>query len=129
MIKVLKIALILWGIIHIFLGLSFIFIPGQIAVVMGFEKLDNSSIYLGALCGLTFVAAAVWLIIAAKDPIHNIKWVNFAVLWSALGVAIQVYLVITGVIGLGQAAYGLIQDSIFTLSFLVFYPYRSLRAG
>jgi len=129
MTKVLKIALILWGIIHILLGLSFIFIPSQTAAVMGFGKLDSSSIYLGAICGVTFLAAAIWLIIAARDPLSNIMWVKFAILWASLGVVVQLYLVVLGVVGLSQVAYGLVQDFVFAVLFLAFYPYRAIPTG
>lgn len=128
MLKALKIVLIVWSIIHIILGLAFIFVPDQASSVMGFGKLDSSSIYLGGLCGIMFLAAAIWLIIAARDITSNIIWVNFAVLWASLGVAVQLYLVISGVLGFGQAAYGLIQDFTFMVLFLVFYPYPSTPA-
>ena len=129
MTKALKIALILWGIIHILLGLSFVFIPNQMAAMMGFGKLDSSSIYLGAICGVTFIAAAIWLIIAARDPLSNIMWVKFAILWASLGVVIQLYLVVLGVVGLSQVAYGLVQDVIFTVLFLAFYPYHVIATS
>ena len=105
MTKVLRIALLIWGVIHVVLGLAFIFIPSQTAAVMGFGKLDSTSIYLGAICGVIFLAASIWLMIAAKDPIHNIKWVKFAILWAGLGVVIQLYLVTLGIVGLSQVAY------------------------
>jgi hypothetical protein len=129
MIKGLKAVMIVWGVIHVLLGLVFIFFPVQFAPMMGFGKLDNSSIYMAALCGLTFLSAGVWLIIAARDPLRNIMWVNFAILWASLGVVVQLFLAGTGTISFAQAAYGTIQDFVFAVLFLVFYPYRAARTG
>ena len=129
MIKALKVVLIIYGIIHIVFGLAFIFAPQQLAGIMGFAELGNPALYIAALCGLTFIAASVWIIAAARDPVQHIAWVKFAILWAVLGVIVQLYLLIQGVVDFGQAGLGIIQDAIFAAAFLALYPYRAIRAA
>ena len=129
MIKTLKVVLIAYGAIHIVLGLSLIFAPQQTAGLMGFAGLDNPALYIAALCGLTFIAASVWIIAAARDPVQNIAWVKFAILWAVLGAIVQLYLLSQGVVNFSQAGLGIIQDIVFAAALLASYPYRAIRAA
>ena len=64
MIRPLKVALIVWGVIHILLGLALIVAPHQTASMMGFAKVADAGVYTAALCGAAFIAASVWVIVA-----------------------------------------------------------------
>jgi hypothetical protein len=136
MMRVLKIALIVFGVIHILLGLAFILAPNQTATMMGFGEIGEPAVYIAAICvyiaaicGVTFIAASVWLIVIARDPLKHITWVKFAILWPLLGIVVQLYLVVQGVVDFGQARLGIIDDAVFAVVFLAFYPYRAIRSG
>jgi len=128
MIKTLKVVLIAYGAIHIVLGLSLVFAPQQTAVMMGFAELGSPALYVAALCGLTFIAASVWIIAAARDPVQNITWVKFAILWTVLGFIVQLYLLIQGTVDFSQAGLGIVLDIVFAAALLALYPYRAVRA-
>jgi len=129
MMQVLKVALIVFGAIHILLGLAFILAPNQTATMMGFGEIGDPAVYIAAICGVTFIAASVWLIIIARDPLKHITWVKFAILWPLLGIVVQLYLVVQGVVDFSQARLGIIDDAVFAVVFLAFYPYRAIRSG
>jgi len=129
MMRVLKMALIVFGVIHILLGLAFILAPNQTATMMGFGEIGEPAVYIAAICGVTFIAASVWLIVIARDPLKHITWVKFAILWPLLGIVVQLYLVVQGVVDFGQAGLGIIDDAVFAVVFLAFYPYRAIRSG
>ena len=129
MTRALKVALTVYGVIHILLGLAFILVPNQAVALMGFGEIDAAAIYVAALCGIMFIAASVWLIVIGRDPLKHIMWVKFAISWASLGVVIQLYLVAQGVVDFSQAGPGIIQDFVFAAAFLAFYPYRATRSG
>ena len=128
MIRALKGTLIVFGVLHILLGLGLIFAPQASANLMGFGTIDTPSIYLAALVGLLFLSASIWLIVASRYPVQNITWVKFAILWTALGVVIQSFLVVQGIVQFSQAGVGIISDAVFAIAFLAFYPYRLTTA-
>lgn len=128
MIRALKVAIIVFGVRHILLGLALIFAPHQTASMLGSGEIAASAVYIAALCGLTFIAASVWLIVAGRDPLRHLIWVKFAISWALLGVVVQSYLVAQGVVNFSQAGLGIIIDAVFAVAFLAFYPYRAARS-
>ena len=79
MIRALKVALILYGVIGILFGLAFIFVPYELGSMFGFEEGPEYVPHFLALLGVCFIAPAVFLIAAARDPLRHISWVKFAI--------------------------------------------------
>ena len=129
MIRALKVALIVWGVIHIVLGLALILAPSQTASMMGFAEIANAGIYTATLWGATLLAASVWIIVAGRDPLRHITWVKFVILLSLLGLVVQLFSVVQGAVDFSQAGVGIIQDAVFAAAFLVFYPWRAARGS
>ncbi len=124
MIKALKVTMIVWGIIGILFGLAYLFIPNQYGDMFGFEKLPGYVLGLLAALGGCFIAGSVFVIAAARDPLRNISWVKFAILFSLLGLVMGLYSVIRGYVDFAQAGTGIILYAIFAAAFLAFYPWR-----
>ena len=121
----LKVALVLFGAIHIMQGLFLIIDPNGVANLFGFEEPAVYVPYIMALLGSTFIAAAVWFIISGLDPVNNINGVRFALLWVGLLLVIQLYAVAQGYIVFRETWTEIALTAIFTVAFLVFYPYRN----
>ena len=118
MIRALKVALILYGVISILLGLLLVVVPEQSAKMWGFEKITGFGVYVAALCGISFIAPSVYLIVAARDPLRHINWVKFAILWAILAVVAGLCSIIRGAADFSQAGTGIIIDSVFAVAFL-----------
>ena len=129
MIRALKVALIVWGVLHILLGLALIVAPYQAASMMGFAELADFGVYIAALWGASLIAASVWLIAAGRDPLRHITWVKFVILLSILGLVVQLYSIVRGAADFSQAGTGIIIDAVFAAAFLVFYPWRAVRSA
>ena len=119
--------MIIYGALSILLGLMLIVAPNQAAIMFGFREITDYTKYFMALCGISFIAPGVWLVIAGRDPLRHITWVKFAVLWSILAVVAGLYSIVQGVVTFSQAGTGIILDAIFAVAFLVLYPYRAVR--
>jgi hypothetical protein len=120
----LKVALVLFGAIHMVQGLFLIIDPNGVAKLFGFEELAVYVPYIMALLGSTFIAAGVWFIITGLDPLQNINGVRFAILWAGLLLVIQLYAVAQDYIVFGETWTEIALTAVFTVAFLFFYPYR-----
>ena len=123
----LKVALVLFGAIHMVQGLFLIVDPNGLAALLGFtESVEALALvrYTMALLGSAFIAAGVWFIITALDPLQNINGVRFAIVWAALLLVIQLYTVAQDYIAFSQTWTEIALTAIFTVAFLFFYPYR-----
>ena len=129
MIRALKVVLVLWGAIHILLGLALIVVPYQAAGMFGFGEIADYVPYIMGLWGACFIASSVWVIAAGRDPLRHISWVKFAILWSILSVVVGLYSIVRGAADFSQVGPGIITDAVFAVAFLVFYPYRAARSG
>ena len=108
MIRGLKAALILYGIIHVAMGLIFIVAPHQAAGMFGFSGVAPYVTYFVAIIGGTFLTAGVWFIVAGRDPVRYNALVKFAIMWSVLGVVTGVYSMAQGAVNFSQAGIGII---------------------
>ena len=127
MIRGLQAALIIYGALSILLGLMLTIAPNQAAIMFGFREIADYTKYFMALCGISFIAPGVWLVVAGRDPLRHITWVKFAVLWSILAIVAGLYSIVQGVVTFSQAGTGIILDAVFAVAFLVLYPYRAAR--
>ena len=129
MIKALKVTMITYAALGILFGLAFIFVPRQLGAMFGHEAGPASVASLAAALGVSFVAACVFLIIAARDPLKHILWVKYAIVFAILMLAAELSSVIKGNVTLGQAGTTLIIHTIIAAALLAFYPWRTARSG
>jgi hypothetical protein len=83
---------------------------------------------LSASYGFGLVAACIFLIIAARDPLKHILWVKYAIVFAILSLAAELYSVILGYITLGSGLTAIILHAVFAAGLLAFYPWRTARS-
>ena len=125
MIKALRVVLIVWAAIAILIGLVFIFFPSQLGSMMGYEKGSAYILYLLELLGVSHIAPCVFLIIAARDPLKNIMWVQLAITWAILVAVVAAYSIMRGFVTFGQEGTALIINAVFAVALLALYPWRA----
>jgi len=119
----LKVALIIYGAIHIVQGIILLVAPERITEFSGFEALGSSEYFL-AIIGGAFIAAGVLFAMTGLDPLQNINGVRFAVLWAALLLIIPLFTLWYDYVDFGHIWFIVVQNAIFASAFLIFYPYR-----
>jgi len=129
MIKALKLTMIIFGVIGILIGLSNIFIPEQVAKMYGFGEIADYVRWMAGLAGVSYVAAGIWVIAAAKDPIYHINWVKFVITKTLFFAVVTAYAIIKGYVSFSQVGPLLILFVIFAIAFLAFYPWRRARVS
>lgn len=67
--------------------------------------------------------------IAARDPIREIQWVRFAIVFALLFVAVSVYLGLFVRDGFRSVLYGILIHGTFATVLLIFYPWQAVRDG
>ncbi|MFC2006291.1 hypothetical protein ACFLVG_05015 [Chloroflexota bacterium] len=124
MIRGLKVALIVYGVVHVLLGLAFILTPYQLGSMFGLGEIADYVPYPMALLGGGFIAASFLFIVTGLNPLEHISGVKFAILWSSLGIITGLYSIARGAVDFSQAGMGIILDVVFAIAFLALYPYR-----
>jgi hypothetical protein len=127
MIKALRVVMIVFAVVGILAGLSDIFLPDQGAKMYGFGDIPDYVRWISALGGASFLAAAIWVIVVSRDPIRHIYWVKFLITKSLLFTAVTAYTIIMGYVTFSQVGLLLILFAVFSVLFLVLYPWRSAR--
>jgi hypothetical protein len=127
MLKALKVILIVYGAILVVLGVLQAFFPNVIHAMMNLGEMPEAclpGLYALAALGVSLIAGGVFLIIAGtRDILRNILWVQFALLWSILFVAIAVYSVLMGYVTFDQAMGSIISNGVFFILLMIFYPW------
>jgi len=127
MLKALKVILIVYGAIAVVLGVLQAFFPNVVSAMMNLGEMPaacSPGLYALAASGISLIAGGIFLIIAGtRDILRNILWVQFALLWSILFVAIAVFSVLMGYVAFSQAMGAIITDSVFFILLMVFYPW------
>ena len=127
MTKALKVVLIVFGAIWVVMGVLQAFFPNVIHDMMNLGEMPDTcspALYALAALGVSLIAGGIFFIIAGtRDILRNILWVQFALLWSILFVAIAVYSILMGYVTFDQAMGGIITDGVFFILLMVFYPW------
>ena len=129
MIKALKVTMIVYAAIGILFGLAFVFVPRQLGTMFGYEQGPAYVPALMASLGVSFIAACIFLLIAARDPVKHILWVKYAIVFAILMLAATLYSFILGYSNFSQSIMDIIIHAVFAAAFLAFYPWRAARSG
>ena len=117
----LKIALIIYGAIHIVWGSMMLFAPDRMTEFSGFEIAASAEYFL-ALLGAAFVAAGVWFIMIALDIVQNSGGIRFAIIWSAIMFITPLFALWVDYIDFGHIWFIVVINAVFCGAFLLFYP-------
>ena len=121
MIRALKVALVVFGVVMILMGLLLVIFPGKVASM---SEVTGYLRYAIVSLGACLLAAGGFPIAAARDPLRHINWVKFAIVWCILGAAVELYSVGRSDITFGHAAVLIIMHAFFAVVFLALYPWR-----
>ena len=124
MIKTLRVVMIVYGIIGILLGLILVIFPDQMTEWFNAPVLNDYEKFLSASIGLANIAAGIFIFLAARDPIKNISWVKFAIVWALFWAVTVLYGLVRGYVDFSQEGSALIINIIFAALFFIFYPWR-----
>lgn len=124
MLKALKVILIVWAATGILLGLAFLLVPEQLGAMQGYEEGPAYIPYFLAMLGIGMIVPSIFIIVAmTRDLLKNILWVQMAITWAILLVAVNVYAVLMGFVDFNQVMMSVIVDGVFFILLMIFYPW------
>ena len=119
----LRVALIIYGAIHIVQGIILLVAPERMTELADFATLGPSEYFL-AIIGGTFIAAGVWFAMSGMNPLQNINGIRFAILWAGLLLVIPLFTLAYSYVNFGHIWFMVVQNAVFAVAFMIFYPYR-----
>ena len=126
MIRALKVALVVFGVVMILMGLLLVIFPDKVAST---SEVTGYLRYAIVSLGACLLAAGGFPIAAARDPLRHINWVKFAIAWCILGTAAELYEIARGDVTFSHVGSLMIMHVVFALVFLVLYPYRRAKGS
>ena len=127
--KALKLVMAIYGVGGSLFGLSYVFLPEQMAELQGAEELSAFLVATKMVLGASLIAAGVFLVLAARDPIRNILWVRFAIVFALLFLTVAVYVGTVLYTDFSQALFGVVLHGTFAVLLLILYPWQTVRGG
>ena len=126
----LRLSMILYGAIQMAEGLVMWLMPDRIYGYIGFQDFPtympiatNFVAYMLAVTGAALIAGGFFFIIGSFNPLKNVNAVRFAILWSALTLAGQIYAIIKEYVTFGAIWWNLLVTALFLIGFLLFFPW------
>jgi len=125
----LRLSMILYGAIQMAEGIVMWLMPGRVYEYVGFKDLYVSAAitdfvsYLLAVTGAALIAGGFLFILGSFNPLKNVNAVRFAILWTALALAGQIYSIMKEYVTFGAIWWNLVVTAIFLLAFLIFFPW------
>ena len=124
MIKGLKLAMIAWAVIGILFGLGFLLAPNQLIAGFGVSLAPSYVQYFLTLLGNVYIMTGIFVILAARDPLKHILWLQFAIASSLLDMIAALVFIIRGSLTFSQVGITLVLNIFLLAAFLIFYPWR-----
>ncbi len=124
MIKGLKISMLAWAVIGFLYALGFILFPNQLLALFGVSPVPSYVLFFLVLLGNAYILAGIFVILAARDPLKHILWVQLAMAWAVLDLIASLVFIIRGNLTFLQAGNAVVVDMIMLVAFLIFYPWR-----
>ncbi|MCP2605060.1 hypothetical protein NLC29_02780 [Candidatus Aminicenantes bacterium AH-873-B07] len=122
MIKALKVTLLVAAIVAFFWGILMLIAPGFAGSLANFPEFSKEAKYFVGLLGAVYVALGVGFVLASRDPVKNIAWVQAGIVSYALSLVISIYYLATGSLLWRQAIVGLVIQIGFLTALSVLYP-------
>ena len=124
MVKALKVAMIVYGVIMILAGLMDIFMHDLVTGFYGVGEASGFVLWMGSVIGVLLLSIGVWLIVVGRDPLRNIYFLKLVITKTILCVVISVYSAAVGYVDYSQVMGIIILNAVFAVAFLVLYPWR-----
>ncbi|MDQ3815876.1 MAG: hypothetical protein M3347_18360 [Armatimonadota bacterium] len=118
----LRILLVLDSAVLILLGLSFILMPQQVALLFGFKDLPIGVHYIIGLWGCALGTMALGYFAAAVNPLRHVVWVQVGIARGALEFVLGLIYLARGIVTWQQAGFGIIMAGLMALAYIILYP-------
>ena len=124
MLKALRVALVVYSIAGILVAAMQIFFPTKFADIYGLDWSSAAAKANAALTGFVYIAAAIFFIVAATNPLKHLLLVKYAIVFALLLLVGELYTVALGYVTFGEEWSGMAINVVFAALFLIFYPWK-----
>jgi len=118
----LQITLVVVGIAQIFFGVAFTFAPAKFSAMLGLSPAPQWAYWMFSMFGARCFAFAYGMLLAMRDPIKNIHWIQAMIAVQIVDWLGTLYYLANGGITLAQVASASYLPLIFIILLVIFYP-------
>jgi hypothetical protein len=118
----LQISLIVVGIVQVFFGAAFTFMPAKFAGLLGLSAAPQWAYWMFSMFGARCFAFAYGMFLAARDPIKHVHWIQGMIAVQVIDWLGTLFYLANGGVTLSQVSSASILPLIFIILLIVFYP-------
>jgi hypothetical protein len=125
--KLLRVVLLVDAAVLFLLGVLFVLVPTRVLAAFHFTGLPEGVTYIIGLWGCVELTLALGYLVASRDPIRHLIWVQIGIARGALECGLGALYLSRGIVTWPQARLGIIAAALMTLAYLAAYP-RTARS-
>jgi hypothetical protein len=118
----LRYLLLLDAVVLFLMGVLLIFVPKQVELAFQFKELPEGVGYIIGLWGSVLVTTSFGYVVAAKNPIRHVVWVQVGIARGVLELVLGLVYLARGIVTFHQAGFGIIIAGLIALSYVALYP-------
>ncbi len=104
------------------MGALLVLLPEQVEQTFAFRNLPTGVHYIIGLWGCALAALSIGYVVAARNPIRHIIWVQVGIARGAAEAVLGLVCVAQGIVTFRQAAFGIFVAGLMSLAYLILYP-------
>jgi len=111
--KKLTILLRVIGAVQLILGAAYLFAPGAFNASMKLSPTPHDTNYMFGMLAARFIAYGIGMFVIARDPVHNLFWINNMILIQLIDLFVGVFYTVNGTLALSSSAFPMFDAVLF----------------
>jgi hypothetical protein len=120
--KKLKVLLSVIGVVQVFLGLLYLFIPSRFLAMQGLSTPGADIAYPLGMLAARFLAYGIGMFFIARAPEKNLFWINNMILIQGIDMAAGIFYTATGVVALAHSGFPMFNATLFIILLALWRP-------
>jgi len=104
------------------LGGAFMFVPGRMLILFGFNSVPTGINYVVGLFGVVYATLGIGYALAARSPLRNVAWVQVAIARGTVESLFSLVCVMQGWVSFRQAGFSFVLPGLLAVAYVLLYP-------
>ncbi len=112
------------AVVQLLLGVGFLLAPAGLAALLGLAPAPTWTAWLFAMMAARFLGFGYGMLLAARDPLRYVHWINAMLVIQAIDWLATVYYLAAGAVTLVQVTTAAFLPAVFIVLLLANHPWR-----
>jgi hypothetical protein len=118
----LRVLLMFDAVLLLLLGGVFMFMPGRMLVLFGFQNIPSGFAYVVGIFGAVYATMGIGYLLVAQNPLRNVAWVQVGILRGTAESLFSLFSMAQGLVTFRQAGFSLVVPGLLAVGYALLYP-------